>query len=155
VFGVISAAATRSPSLCPHSGSSPLLLLRCRPRRRRMGRRAGGGATTADREESWRRSALTTHHLCPSVGERNHHHGAIDLPAACSEFRRQLLREKRIEWRLDASCSGRWGGLSSSVRSASSPCVRKREGGEKALQREPQLGGDLELRQLRRGCVGA
>jgi hypothetical protein len=112
-------------------------------------------STTTNGEESWRRSALTTHHLCPSVGERNHHHGAIDLPAVCSEFRRQLLREKRIEWRLDASCSGRWGGLSSSVRSASSPCVRKREGGEKALQREPQLGGDLELRQLRRGCVGA
>jgi hypothetical protein len=61
---------------------------------------------TADREESWR-SALMMHHLCPSVGQRNHRHGAIDLPAACSEFRCQLLGEKQIEWRLDASCTGR------------------------------------------------
>jgi hypothetical protein len=46
------------------------------------------------REEIWRRSTLMAHYLCPSAGQRNHRHGAIDLPAACSEFRRQLLGEK-------------------------------------------------------------
>jgi hypothetical protein len=56
----------------------------------------------ADREESWRRSALTTHHLCPSAGQCNHRHGAIDLPTACSEFRHQLLGEAgRVELRRE------------------------------------------------------
>jgi hypothetical protein len=115
----------------------------------------------ADREESWRRSALMTHHLCPSAGQRNHRHGAIDLPTACSEFRRQLLgevgrlelrrevrlkslREKMRRFRLERSWRKKRGGGSNGVLT----------GGEKALQREPQLGGDLEVRQLRRGRVG-
>jgi hypothetical protein len=60
----------------------------------------------ADREESWRRSALTTHHLCPSAGQRNHRHRPPD----------------RL---FGISAPGRRGGLSSGVRSASSPCVRR------------------------------
>jgi hypothetical protein len=139
-----SAAAARSPSLCPHSGSSPPPPLRgpcpcAHAEIISVGSSSLPSSKTVNGEESRRRSNdggqggdLEEEHIddASPVPKRNHRHGAIDLPAACSEFQRQLLGEKRIEWWLGTSCSGRRGGLSSGVRSASSPCMRTREGSD-------------------------